>query len=700
MNKINKYISLATVALIGAGGMMSCDDSKDSDFVTEYDGPSGIYFSNTENAYLELSEDQTTITYHVFRDVAGEEVTVAIAVSPMGNYSVKDIYTFPESVTFPAGSKVADFIIGYDISKAQIGVEQQYQLVLDAEPNPFSSNEIVITLVNPAPWTLLGTNGKYYDFAFGVSEDSTGPATVSVWQQGLDPNLFRISNPYIAYNDDENSYFQFRVLQPGDVFFGVTITQPDIVAYDMYFITYDSEEDTDLYVAFPAYFMGFESESSWIYNRVIGYQDNGLPGEIMLSPIYYYDGKGGADMSKDGPISIIFPDYVALDTDMEVNYEGVLTPENQIQEVLLSVILGADLNKARAAVTEGSDGDALITAIEDGSAKYVEFNDSGNVKIPFGNENPTGYYTAAVVAYNGNDVKATDYVTFLYISTSSNYDPNEGWKSLGYVDYSDGFVCSCPVLFLPEPLQTYSVEIQESEETAGIYRLVNPYGAAYPYSNVEEDNPYLPKYLYIDASNPDKVVILESPQDLTLYAQDQYGNVVPATDLTLCWSLADYYRQNGYTDDQIAAAGAYFGTYTNNKITFPAAFIQTQNGEQFLNSALIANWEFPDYPEDDGLYSANLVMDYDSYQKSGETDPYLYVSPGKFYAPFLVDMSTLTQTANYRQNGQVMLTSHAMRVPGQKYIMAKQKANKQQLHIPSKTRKFVKKQIVPMEKVR
>lgn len=686
MKKFNKYISLAVVAITGAGFVSSCDTSKDNDFVSENYGPegsSGVYFSNTENAYLEISEDQNSIVYKVYRDIEGAELTVGVTVSPVENYTT-NIYTFPSSVTFAAGSKVADFEIGYDFSKAEMGVEQQYELTLDTESSPFASNNVVITLVNPAPWNLLGT-GQYFDYGWGISPESTGPVNVSVWQQGLDKNLYRVSNPYVGFNGDTESFFEFRVLQKGDIFMGTQVTESDLVGYSMYYINYDPDDQDDIYLAFPGLF--FDDLTYWANNRVIDYREDGLPGLIQLGGAYLlYNSQTAYNYPDFAPyIEIYFPGYEAKDTNIMVNYEGILTPENQNQQVLLTVDLGADITTARAAAGNGSVED-IIEAIVGDNIEYTEFNESGSVLVPFGNENPTGNYNAVVVGYVGDEPTAANAVQFLYISTSSDFDPNKGWKSLGYVDYTDGFVCSCPILFLPEPIQTYSLEIQESEDQAGLYRLVNPYGAAYPYSDVEEDNPYLPEYLYVDASNPESVLILESQQSFIIYAQDQAGNVVPAAGLSTCWSLADYYIQNGYTEE----AAEFVGKYADGKITFPTPRIVQQGGQQYLSSALVAYWEFPDSPGDDGLYSANLVMDYESYEKSGQTDPYLYVN-GEFYAPFLIDMSSLTSEANYRQNGQVMLTSHAITVPG-RTVLSKAKMTKKPMTSPvNKQKKMVKK---------
>lgn len=613
MNKINKYLSLAFVATLGAGLATSCDNSKDNDYVSEYEGAPGIYFSNTENSYLELSDQASTISYPAYRDVAGGQVTVALDVEPLDTYANNDIYTFPASVTFPEGSKVGEVVIGYDISKAPMGEEQQYLLTLDAEPNPFSSNSIVITLVNPAPWELLG-RGEYYDFGWGISDTSTGPANVNIYQQGVNRNIYRISNPYYALNE-EDTYFQIQVLQPGDTYLGVTVTQPGIVAYDMEYIEYDPDEGSDVYIAFPGLFNGFDVEAAWTTNIVAEYQENGLPGLIYLAPIYFWPTTGsGFNTDLEQYIMIRFPGYISYDATLEVEYEGTLKGEDQSEYVLLSVELGEDITEARAAVSPTLSGDALITAIENGSVEYTSFSNSGNVKIPFENME-TGNYNVAVVAYVEDTVKNSDSFSFFYVASDSDYNPNEGWTSLGYVNYTDGYVVSG--LFTGTNKITYRVEIQQNNDYQGIYRLVNPYGTYFAsFFGGEASSKDVPaSYINIDATNRSRVKILQSETNLQFFGGD--------FNLMYCWSWADMWEKQGESIADIEAEGVY-GTYADGEFTFPAM-------------ALSALWS----DEPDSWYSANYALDYDAYE-AGEEVP-IYLNPdGTPFAPFNIDMNTLS----------------------------------------------------------
>ncbi|MCH5231295.1 MAG: hypothetical protein J1F43_05805 [Muribaculaceae bacterium] len=626
MKKFNKYLTLGAVAFVSAGFAASCDTSKDNDFVAEYEGAPGIYFSTTENSYLELQEDQNTITYKVYRDVAGEAVTVAVEVTPLDEYDVDDIYTFPSSVTFEAGSKVADYVIGYDISKAEMGVEQEYELVLDTEPTPFSTNTVVLTLVNPAPWTYLGV-GEYYDWFWGVSDTSYG-TNVEFYQHGLNPNIYRVSNPYVALNG-ENSYFEFIVLQPGYEFLGETITQTDLVGWSMVYCEFESSYADDMYFVFPGYFSNYPTQASWRNNRVVLYQENGMPGYITLAGIYYmFEAQAGADYTNDPSVEIIFPGFVIQDTSVEVAYEGILKGNDQNETVLLNVELGEDITIARAAVAPGKNSDQLVNAIINGTANFTEFSASGNVKVPFGNNNQTGDYVAAVVGYVDDEAKNSDAVTFFYISSESDYDPNEGWKSLGYVQYTDGFMCSN--VFLQDPPVTYYVEIQENEKTAGLYRLVNPYGPGSIWLDGEY-NPYTATYVVCDASDPKHVYLPANEQSLTIpYNDGSYD------DFEQTFSEAGYYIASGLTQAEIEAEEVY-GTLDNGKITFPARTLLMYITNYTATGSVVDQYT--------GYYYANIVLDYDSYQASQGKQPYLLDANGDLVAPFLIDLNTITSKA-------------------------------------------------------
>ena len=134
------------------------------------------------------------------------------------------------------------------------------------------------------------------------------------------------------------------------------------------------------------------------------------------------------------------------------------------------------------------------------------------------------------------------------------------WKNIGKAEYSEDILAS----IWPDEVTNvvYEVDIQESAKTPGRYRLIDPYGPAYPhYQNlVNDDN--IPEghnhhhYVVVDASDPEKVFIEASP----LGADFGYGQVI-------LFSEGWFSMQTGANlNDPEVLEG--FGKIENGKITF------------------------------------------------------------------------------------------------------------------------------------
>lgn len=127
------------------------------------------------------------------------------------------------------------------------------------------------------------------------------------------------------------------------------------------------------------------------------------------------------------------------------------------------------------------------------------------------------------------------------------------WTSLGNCTFTEDFMYTFYKLTPP----TYEVEIQQSDVTDGHFRLVNPFGEAYPYNLDGDWDNTQDWYLEVHAEDPDGVYI-----PLQQTGMDWgYGNVVVG-------SLAAYYMDNGYSLDEVKALGLT-GTYADGVISFP-----------------------------------------------------------------------------------------------------------------------------------
>ena len=100
-----------------------------------------------------------------------------------------------------------------------------------------------------------------------------------------------------------------NVMHPGDTLAGQNITVDDLV----YFSSTSTGSKHPYYNATvwihqPARFSSMSTQDCWLHNRVIEYQENGLPGRIQLAPFYFMDGIGGWDYTQyDGIVFIDFP---------------------------------------------------------------------------------------------------------------------------------------------------------------------------------------------------------------------------------------------------------------------------------------------------------------------------------------------------------------------------------------------------------
>ena len=159
---------------------------------------------------------------------------------------------------------------------------------------------------------------------------------------------------------------------------------------------------------------------------------------------------------------------------------------------------------------------------------------------------PETSYTFVVWGTNGMQTKV---FTETYVT-----EPNpEVFKSLGMATFTDALVGA----WFGEPEVSYKVEIEESVDNPGKYRLVNPYGEAYPYNEPGDWDAANTYYLTIDATNPDAVNIVSDNLGLDW----GYG---------MMWTMstADYYILTGQaTAEQLLSLG-YYGKLADGVITF------------------------------------------------------------------------------------------------------------------------------------
>ncbi len=169
------------------------------------------------------------------------------------------------------------------------------------------------------------------------------------------------------------------------------------------------------------------------------------------------------------------------------------------------------------------------------------------------------------------------------------------WTSLGYCTFSEDFLTT----FYSTGVTTYQVEIQENDNTPGYYRLVNPFGAAYPWNEDGDWDDSQDWYLEIHAEDPEGV-----------YIEVQEVGMDWGYGMFSVGSLAGYYMAYGYTLDEMKEAG-YTGTLVDGVITFPYATLLISMADYNSGGLYYANYNtgfkivLPGYTDTD--YSLSLA---------------------------------------------------------------------------------------------
>ena len=534
MKLYNKFL---TVAILASGAFFTgCSDDNEAHYVPaeQVEGPQA-YIPGSVTTTFNVGDEQTTCSFAVYRANTSDAVTVPLAISPIGSDTPNSVFVFPSSVSFAAGASQANY--EFSVDGTQLEYNDQFQFTFkidDSYATPYGPSEVVITVSKPAPWTLLGT-GQYYDYYWGVqdTEDWQGPISVTVWQNDLNKNMFRVQNPYREWNG-EDTFFEFYVTVAGQTYFGQVVDQNGLVVYNDYFVETHPTYDDDLYIVHPGRFNSTADPANWVYNRVLDYQENGLPGEIELAPWYYMFNTGGWNYTTSPQISIIFPGYEVVDASISVVYNGVLTKADESLEVLADIELGADVEEAKVALIEGSNITSdILSAIDEGTVEAITVTETGEVRIPF-TPAGSGKYSVVALSYFNNELRAYDYAVFNYtvgtpetwsLVTEGLYTYLEFWEeNLG--------------------LEPEILELYESDSTPGKFKITHWMNDQDFLFTLNADNT-----IYVEEEQPTGVTAGGAEiwvDDFTLWGDGAYGELEDG----VYWFAVIYYNSvsGGYYD--------------------------------------------------------------------------------------------------------------------------------------------------------
>lgn len=553
MNKIFNYciLSLLSVLTLTLG---SC--TEEYDYVKQKAKGQQVYFSNSLSSSVTITDNGAHFIVPINRIDTAEELTVNLTATDESG-----VLTIPSTVTFKAGESEANITIDYDPS--QIEADTYYDVTLavaDADyTTPYGESSYAFSIVMWPPVTELGV-AKFSDTYIGINQYS---ATL---YQVTGTNRFRLSRPYdLLSGTNGPDYLQFEILQPGDTYpNGVAVPEADMVYFDRTDLGYDIFGLGSTTWIFHPSTLKYEDGSTppVTNNRVLAYQDNGLPGAVQLAPFYIEPNsmRGNDQTGNENIITITFPDYVYNPKDYTVSVTGLgsVIDSEDAGYAMANVTLGEDVNEVRVGIVEGTNTALAYMAVRNGTVPTTTVSENGEVRIPCGY---TGDCTWVAIAYAYNEENQLEECGRAF-ATTTIYS-NGSWVSLGEGLYTDYLVAPLfvegedeegnPIPF--DPI-TYPVEVQENVAQPGVYRLMRPYapdvfgyGGGFGYDETSNYN------IIIDAHDPDAVYMTLQQSGVGIYVCSYGGFVM---------------RNYGLSFDQAKALGMINAKLENGVITFAA----------------------------------------------------------------------------------------------------------------------------------
>lgn len=394
-------------------------------------------------------------------------------------------------------------------------------------------------------WIAAGNNAAAWPL--GDAQKTTCTYTYSLYWAGDDPGL----PIYYRKNLLDSSIAQFKIDNWGS---GV----PLIIDYNT--VTHNCQvasqycADNANYGAVTvsdiSYWLGDDLYASYpcTYNPETG---------LFVLNVSYWVSAGSFGY---GPETCQVAGFYIPDYSVDAEYLGIFTDKEQkaFAQIALNS-LGVDAEKAVALVVSASDdATAVADALAEGEVTGTDLViGNNNITIEEGMTGELQVVVASVAEGKAMDVKS---FKFEYYEGGAN-----PWKSLGMGLWTDGIVPSMYNIVA----ETYAVEILESNKTPGLYRVVKPYGEAWPYASTNQGTPA--DYLEIDATDAEGVLVMPQMLGVNVEGGD--------TELGFASMGAYYYNAGQATLEQLKEMG-YLGKVSEGVIKLPTF----ANGEEGTNS--------------------------------------------------------------------------------------------------------------------
>lgn len=363
MKYITKFLLMGIVAV--AGLLSACTSSDDFEPGPK-DSGAQVYFPNTIPSEFNVGDDESSVTIPVRRVVTDEALTVNILASI--EQGQEGILNIPSSVSFEAGSDLANLVITFNRSALVDGTEYKASLLLNDEQNltQYGNNMIDITII-PWPWEELGT-GKYRDgWLCGLFEGNLVELDVTIHKHKSQEGVYMV---------EEMFGWTFMT-----EFFGATQSQlSGQFSYTPTNITIDCSDPANVKIA-----KQYTGITEGVHNYGDFLIESAAPGTFVNGVITFPEDGINAYMTgyssnplptnPDGTFRIMLPGAEITDYTLTAAYGGMLVnSDNSSASAVIDFTYGADVTGINYVIAEGdveASAATLAAQIANGTAENI-----------------------------------------------------------------------------------------------------------------------------------------------------------------------------------------------------------------------------------------------------------------------------------------------------------------------------------------
>lgn len=363
MKYITKFLLMGIVAV--AGLLSACTSSDDFEPGPK-DSGAQVYFPNTIPSEFNVGDDESSVTIPVRRVVTDAAMTVNILASI--EQGQEGILNIPSSVSFEAGSDLANLVITFNRSALVDGTEYKASLLLNDEQNltQYGNNMIDITII-PWPWEELGT-GKYRDgWLCGLFEGNLVELDVTIHKHKSQEGVYMV---------EEMFGWTFMT-----EFFGATQSElSGQFSYTPTNITIDCSDPANVKIA-----KQYTGITEGIHNYGDFLIESAAPGTFVNGVITFPEDGINAYMTgyssnplttnPDGTFRIMLPGAEITDYTLTAAYGGMLVnSENSGASAVIDFTYGTDVTGINYVIAEGdveASAATLAAQIANGTAENI-----------------------------------------------------------------------------------------------------------------------------------------------------------------------------------------------------------------------------------------------------------------------------------------------------------------------------------------